>query len=188
MIIDSAINNFFEKYDREAMETIDELSKEFGLNVNDHKILVFNMKESFQLFNEYINGYADYKIKNINNDNASPQYIIRETVDKFITENIFKEVSIKYNELPDFIQSYINGIKSLNETVNNLKHKMIENDVDAECIGDVNDFCDAFMIKLHESFDPCMDRILWASGYNFRKRLVKPSDNIPVKPQSPIFL
>ena len=63
---------------------------------------------------------------------------------------------------------------------------MIDNDVDQEYIGDINEFADKFMDKFNESFDPTLDRILWASGYNSRKKLFE--NNNDTKPKAPVFL
>ena len=35
-------------------------------------------------------------------------------------------------------------------------------------------FVDGFMDRLHESFDPTMNRVLWASGYNGKMAMYKP--------------
>lgn len=186
MKIDNAIKIFSEKYDRDAIQSIDNISNEYGLLINESTIKTFNMCEAFNIFNKYLEGYASYKIENINNPEATSQDLIKESVEKFINTQIFKETSSKYNELPNFITEYINGIESLCETVDNVKISMIDNDVLADYVGDVNEFTDIFIDKLHESFYPTMDRILWASGYNSKKRLEDNKDK--VKTKTPMFL
>lgn len=171
MIIDRAIKTFVEKYDREAMSYISEISQNLGLVHNKYTIKGFNITESFDKFQEYIKGYAQYKIENANNAEASPQNVIIESVRNFIDTQIFQEKDMLYNELPAFVEEYVNGVNNLLKTIDEVKEDMMESGVDQNDIGDVNDFTDSFMIKLHESFDPTMDRILRASGYTTKKNL-----------------
>lgn len=166
MKIDTAIRDFSEKYDRTAIESIDRISKDFSLTVSRQTIKVFNINECFDLFREYIEGYGDYKIKNIDNKEASPREVIQESVAKFIDNNLVKEVSIKYPELPSFVESYVHGVESLIKAVDSVKDKLLCESVDDDSVGDVNDYVDHFMNVINESFDKSMDRILWASGYN----------------------
>ena len=185
MKIDSAIKTFFEKYNRDAIQSIDEISKDYSLNISNSMIKAFNMSESFNIFNQYLNGYASYKIENVNNDQALSQTEIKESVKKFIDTQIFKECEIKYPELPRFVAGYVSGINSITETVDNIKRDMTDANVDANDIGDINEFADMFMNKLNESFDPTMDNILWASGYNAKQRLANSNTN---KTKVPVFL
>ena len=184
MKIDSAIKEFSEKYDRDAIESIDNISKDYALSISESTIKVFNISESFDIFTQYIKGYSLYKVENVNNPEASSQDEIKESVEKFINTRIFKETSIKYPELPSFVIGYINGVNSLCEAVDAIKRDMTDGNIDPEHIGDINEFVDMFMTKLHESFDPAMDRILWASGYNSRKQLFEKNP----KPAAPVFL
>lgn len=184
MKTDTAIQEFLEKYDREAISSINELSTEYGLRINRVPIKVFSIKEGFDNFQAYLRGYSSYKMSNHNNEKASPQEVIKEAVDKFIDTQLFVEKDTTYDMLGEFIESYINGIKGLNETVDSIKRDMMESGVVCqEDIGDVNEFVDKFMDKLHESFDPTMDRILWASGYNSRKAIFGRK-----KKEEPVFL
>lgn len=185
MRIDSAVKVFSERYDREAVESIDELSRERGLVLNECKIPAFNLGESFSKFSQYIKEYAEYKVKNINNKKASSQESIQESVSMFIDTQLFREEAVKYADLPKFVVSYIDGVNALTEAVEESKRVMLEANVDPEAIGDVNDFTDKFMDKLHESFDPTMDKILRASGYTSRKNLNDIRQN---RRQKPMFL
>jgi len=183
MKIDSAIKTFYEKYNREAIQSIDNISNDYGLNISDSIIKAFNINESFDKFKTYLEGYTSYKINN--KDDKIDQTAIKERTKVFIDTKIFESCDIKYNQLPKFITGYIEGVNSLCETVDNIKREMIDANIKAEDIGDINEFADMFMDKLHESFDPSMDRILWASGYNAKQRLSKENTD---KPKAPIFL
>lgn len=179
MIIDNAIQMFLEKYDESSMASIKELSERYGLNINGYKIKVFNINEAFDKFKTYLEGYASYKAENVNNPDASPQDAIVERTSTFIDTDLVKEVSIKYSELPSFIESYVSGINNLIESVNKIQTLMTESDVDQDAIGDVSGFCDKFMEKVDPLFEECMDRILWASGYKSRQALIEKKDTRP---------
>lgn len=185
MRIDSAVQVFSEKYDREAIESIDEISRERGLVLNSCTIPAFNLNESFNKFSQYLKEYAEYKAKNLNNEKASSQEAIQESVSMFIETQLFHEEDVKYSDLPTFVMSYVEGVNTLTSAVEEAKRVMMESDVDASAIGDINDFTDKFMDKLHESFDPTMDNILRASGYTSRKNLKALMQN---KRKQPMFL
>lgn len=185
MKIDSAIQAFSEKYDRAAIQSIEHISKDIGLNANRNTIKGINLVESFSKFDEFLKGYAQYKVENINNPEASDQKTIRSNFDRFIEGALFEESRILYSDLPAFVKGYVEGVQSLLETVDTVKGTMMEHDVAQEAVGDVNDFVDHFMVKLQESFDPVMNRILWASGYNAHQRLMKKE---VVQPKPVVFL
>lgn len=171
MKIDSAIQTFSEKYDREAISSIDRISSELGLIRNRHTIRAFNITESFNKFCEFLGGYGKYKVDNVGNPEASPQNVICESVASFVNSQLFEATDILYNQIPGFVQGYVTGVQKLMETVDNVKDMMTEAGIDPEYVGAVNDFTDQFMDRLDESFDPAMDRILWASGYNSKRTL-----------------
>ena len=183
MKTDSAIRVFSEKYDRTAIQSIDDISKDIGLVANGHTIKAFNLSESFKIFEEFLRGYGNYKVEHIGDDKASSQDVIRDNFSKFTDTSIFKEASVKYGDLPAFVRSYVEGVESLSETANEVKGQMIDAGVATEAVGDVNDFVDHFMDRLQESFDPTMEKILWASGYNAHQRMNKKR----VEPK-PVFL
>ena len=62
MKLDTAIKTFYEKYDREAIQSIETISNDYGLNIHGHTIQTFNLNEAFDRFSNYLKGYADYKI------------------------------------------------------------------------------------------------------------------------------
>lgn len=184
MKIDNAIKEFLEKYDREAISSINRISADYALNISRTPIKVFSIQEGFDNFQAYLRGYSSYKINNHDNEKASPQSAIKEGVNRFLNSQLFVEQDITYDMLGQFIESYVNGIKSLTETVDTVKRDMMESGVvSQEDIGDVNEFVDSFIDKLNESFDPAMDRILWASGYNSNKAIFDRE-----KKERPVFL
>ena len=182
MKIDNAIKEFTEKYDRAAIESIDNLANDLGLKHAGYTIKLFNLKESFDQFATYLNQYAEYKIQYKNDDKASSQDVIKESTNVFMENELFKPVEMKYEELPGFVYSYIEGVNMLTETIDTVKSNMKDADIELEAVGDVNDFADNFMTRLYESFDTAMNKILWASGYNSNKKLMNPSKPLTNKP------
>lgn len=184
MRIDSAIKLFSEKYDREAIQSIEDISQERGLVLREATIKAFNIHESFDKFSQYLKEYASYKVENCSNVKASPQEVIKESVSSFIGSEVFTECDVKYADLPKFVMDYVAGVSTLSEAVDIAKRIMTEADVDVEAVSDVNEFADRFMDTLHESFDPVMERVLLASGYTNKKKRSTPR----VQPKKPMFL
>ena len=189
MKIDSAIKEFTEKYDQEMLESIDRVSKELGYEVNGYTVPAFNLNEAVTSFVSFLEGYGDYKVKNINNEKAESQEKILEQTENFIKEGCFKEAAIKYPDIPDFIKGYVESIKILLDTTDKVKSYMSEADVNPTYVGDVNQMVDQFTEAMQDRFYPVMEKMLWASGYNARRALAK-SGKAPEKKvsQNPIFI
>lgn len=185
MKIDNALNVFIESYDREAMESLDRISKDYSVNISKSTINAFNLNECVERFKNYLNGYAEYMIKNRENPDRSSRESIAESVNRFIHNGLVEDVAIGYKDIPGFVQRYASGIKEILETVDQVKSNMMENDVELEAVGDVNDFTDMFMDRINESFTPTMDRFLWASGYYSKKRMF---DKTRKGAKPPIFI
>jgi hypothetical protein len=181
MKIDSALKVFSEKYDRGAIQSIEDISNDFGLVTQKRTIKGFNIKEGFEDFQDFLSKYAKYKIENMNNPKATSQSLICERVEKNINEELFKENEILYNDLPTFVESYISGVQLLTTKADEIKQSMFESGVDSDSIGDVNNFVDTFIERLDQSFTPAMDRILWASGYNSKMKLSKRTNGVKNK-------
>ena len=167
MRIDKAERSFLESYNADMMRSIDEISKNLGLNENGHTLKGFNLEEAFDRFSQYLEGYAEYCIKNENNPNASTDQQIAESVRAFIETAVFQDRDLKYRELPGFVQGYISGCRKLTESVNKAKDSLMDAGL-YEQAGAVNEFCEQFMERVDGRFHPAMDRILDASGYNDR--------------------
>lgn len=188
MKVDTAFKEFLEKYDDNAIMSIDALSNNFAGNAQFKKISLYNMKECFESFCDFLSGYAQYKIDNINNPEASPQTAIQESTQGFINSDILKSVELPYRDIPDFVSGYIDGVKKLTETVETSKQSMIESNVDTDAVGDVNTFADNFMTRVTEAFDKGMDKLLWASGYKSNQRLIERKVEKTEEEPTPVFL
>lgn len=184
MKIDNAIKVFTEKYDEEAMRYIDELSSEIGLKHHGFGMKGIALQESFDKFSEYLEGYGNYKVKNMNNPNASTQDAIRSATEKFINESVFHEKKLKYCDSNKFVASYIEGVQHLLGKVDEVKNAMTEAGVDPEAIGDINSFTDRFMERVDSLFYPIMESLMKASGYTGKAFF----DPKKPKTETPVFL
>jgi len=172
MKLDKAIKNFTEKYDRTAMQYIEKVSSEFGLVYNKQSIPAFNMSEAFNKFEEYVEGYGDYKIRLLSDVTLKdiPSEEITETTKKWC-ESVFKDSELVYNDIPAFIESYVNGVNSLITVIESNKQQLMEEGVSPKDIGAINEYADIFMDTLDSKFESVMDKILMASGYTSTQRL-----------------
>ena len=187
MKIDNAIQIFTETYSRDALASIDNLSKDVGLNGNHIKINLFDIQNSFDKFKSYIESYANYKILHKNDSKGTSQDGITEAVKRFIeSKELSSSKSYQYKEIPSTIAAYIEGVQTLLETVDNVKNALTEADVDMEAVGYVNEYTDMFMEKVDSLLSSNMDTLLWASGWTAKQRLfnTKPKTN----ESKPIFL
>lgn len=194
MKLDRAIKNFTEKYDKTAMKYIDDISSDFGLIYHKQSIPAFNMSTAIDKFAEYVEGYADYKIRAYN-ENKDEKQLTQEEIDnttKKWCENIFssKEITensqLYYDKIPAFIESYTSGVDKLITCVESNKERMLSEGVDVSDIGAVNDYADMFIDNLHKHFDVVMEKVLMASGYTTDQRL---SGKVkPVKEESNYFM
>ncbi len=183
MRIEYAIKSFMEKYDREALHSIDEISKEVGLVAHKATIPTFNLQESFNLFNTYIEDYKNYKIQEPGMFNKTPHSAIVEHTKSTIENDIFNDNKTLYSELPKFINTYIEGVNKLIDVMERTTSEMIHNDVDPESIAFISEATNLFTKKLEVKFDKTMDHILTASGYNTSKMLYNKEKTV-----APIFL
>ena len=174
MILDTAINDFLNRYNREMIQSIEDMSKGIGYRENNFTMPAFDMKSAFSKFETFLCGYADYKIKNINNPNAVDQDTILENSKTFIDKETITDCAIKYPELPQFIADYLNGIKCLTDTCCKVKCDMEHTEgLDHAYIGAVDDIVTYFVEKVQAAFYPVMDNMVTASGYRSNELLHK---------------
>ena len=92
-----------------------------------------------------------------------------------------------YPEIPSFVSGYMEGIPHIQQAVAEAKSLMMENDIDQEMIGGIEEFVDKFTDVLQEAFTPCMDTLLSASGYKAHQVLHNRS-GFPEKKPTAVFL
>lgn len=189
MKIDSALKEFTEKYNSEMIESIDDVSKNFGYNISGYKMPVVNINESVNNFKIFMEGYLDYEKKYVGNYPTPHERVVEQTNAFIESAELFKEEKIPYSEIPNYVKSYVEGIKTLSDMTDKVKEGLMECGTDIEYIGDVNSFVDKFTERMQESFYPVMDQILWASGYNARQRLSKAgTSTAATKNSTPVFI
>ncbi len=170
MKIDNAIKDFYSRYDKEAMKSIDDISSNRIFTLQKSTIDTFNMMESFNRFVEFMDGYCKYKIDNINNNDSTPNDTINKQVYSFI-DTLIKPDKTLYSQCNTFIISYINEIKKLSHKIDEWKSDMMSNDVDTNSVSCINDFIDYFVDKINNEFYKSVDTMLIASGYTSKKKL-----------------
>lgn len=180
MKIDSAIEEFLERYDSDAIASIDEMSRQLGRITRKDTINLFNINESFNSFNMWLRGYSDFHLSESELPSIGE---ITESYQAFLgNDEMFKETALTYDKFPGFVKAYVEGIQKTIGNVDQLKTTMLEAGIDGERIGAINEFTDLFMDKMTKSFNESMNNLLRASGYNSRQVLFgkKPSAKKPV--------
>lgn len=188
MKIDKSLKEFTERYNKEMLESIDAMSKELGYRVNNYNMVATNMSESVASFKEFLEDYGKHKIEELTKGATFTQEKIMERTNDFINQELFKEAAVPYSKLPEFVTSYIEGVKAIIETTDKVKRDMTEAGVDAEYVGDINEMVDRFSERMDESFNIVMEKMLWASGYNSRQRLSKAGTAKKKDNQKPVFI
>jgi len=171
MFLNEAVKNLFTKYDREVFESLDKLSNNQSYKLNELSIKATNINEAVDKFNLYLEGYIDYKIENIDNVKSMNQKQITEATHDFIDNKLFQDHRILYTDTKKYIESYIMGINKLLKTIDDGKNKLFESNIDNQSIGALEEFGEYFIDKMNERFYPFIENMLWASGYNSKKKL-----------------
>lgn len=182
MNIDNALQEFTEKYDRDAIKSIDDISKEIGLVQNKYTIDAFNMNEAFDSFTKYLKGYACFIEQAAkSNDKAAKtmEHTKKPEVDdsfkRYIDTECVKEQKLTYDQLPEFVEAFLIGVQQLSSDVTEIQESLDNIDADQETIGGINEYANEFLESVWNQMNPVMDKILWASGYNSNKKLMNPS-------------
>jgi len=171
MFIGEAIKELFTKYDRGVFESFDDLSNNQAYKLNELSTIAPNINEAFDKFNLYIEGYVDYKIENINNEKIMSHEQITEATKDLVDNKLFTETRILYTDIKKYIESYISGVNKLINTIEVSRSKLFESDIDNDSIGALEEYSEYFIDKLNKTFYPFLEKMLWASGYNSKKKL-----------------
>lgn len=173
MIIDSAIYDFMNKYDREAIMSIQEFSNNADLKKKKFSMKLFNLTEAFNTFDILISNWGKYQIKVLHEDSNFTQEQARTETFGYVDKSIFKEELIPIQEIGSFVENYLIRVKGLSTLIDNLKKQMLKENVNQHEIASVNDLADHFMTQLNKKFTESMDILLTASGYKTKKMLSK---------------
>jgi len=77
----------------------------------------------------------------------------------------------KLLKIKKYIESYISGVNKLINTIEVSRSKLFESDIDNDSIGALEEYSEYFIDKLNKTFYPFLEKMLWASGYNSKKKL-----------------
>lgn len=166
MSIHTALREFTEKYDAEAITSIDRLPAKVGMRADMIPFKLFNLTETCKAFCDYLVGYRDYMKAHKDNPRKSTRDIMKANTARFLKDpQFFKECDSNYKAIPEFVKSYLESVQKIAQVVESVKEDMELNDIELEYVGDVTEYADTFIQKLNEKFDPIMSDILWASGY-----------------------
>lgn len=180
MIIDSAVQDFLEKYDRDAIISIAKLATDEIQIRNKYKLQLFGITEAFARFDQLLSNWGITNIKKLIKEGTD--YTLEDAsyeVAGFINTELIKEKPVFVQDFTTFIEAYLNGVKKISDRVEKTKIEMIKNQVPNENIGIINEFVDSFMEKVNPLFYKGMDEMLWASGYTYEQK-----KKIPVKQES----
>lgn len=179
MTKDRMISDFIQTYDRAMMESVEEVSKEFGLVIHNHTIEVNDITEAKNTFCEFVNDFSKYRL-NVERPNISMDEIKHHTENMIKTE-MFNVTRWKYKDLPIYVESYLNSIKEIDSFVEDCRFKLFHADANQEDMGFLTEATELFYDEMKNKFDSSMDKILTASGYKSKKILSE-------KTKTPVFL
>ena len=187
MKIDSMLASFFETYDSEAIESIENVGKNIGYAHNKTKIKGYNFNETFDLFNQYLLGYSKY-IKEESDAGRKLRSMddMKSSFKHFMEDNLFKENDMLITLLPESVSAYLSGVKFTIEAYNEASLNLHEADATSEYYEHLNEMIDAFSDKLESIFNPYMENALRISGYTTNKELF--GDAKKEKKENPVFL
>lgn len=178
MIITKALQEFKEKYNRESIESIVNLSNDKTMYMSSFN--AFNLTESVNRFKLFIDGYAEYRTEKVNDKKKPSNDTLLEHT-KLLIDNklkdheIFEELKLPFRNASSFVQEYVECINILSDTVNKNQSLILESTDDVSSSGCVLEFTEMFLDKLNDRFYPIMEHLLNSSGYYSRKQLRTPS-------------
>lgn len=171
MLIDDAVKTFLEKYDREAIVSISELSNDRGLKLHEYKIDLFDIEESFNWFNKMLDQWTVYQVRLLTEKTNTTTEKVQSDLNALMDKELIKPKDIKVEDFSNFVESYLTGLKQISSKITDVKENLLSYKVEPKNIGTLDSFADKFLEKVQTEFDKSMDRLLWASGYNSKKKL-----------------
>jgi len=173
MYLNESIKCLFNKYDKAAFESLDELSNNQAYKIKELFTEGVNLNEAFETFNTYIEGYIQYKLQSVENpsEKIMPLKTITENAHYLVDNKLFFNSRILYTDVKNYIESYMNGVNKVMKTIDDGKVKLFEANIDNESIGALDEFSEYFIDKLNDKFYPFIEKMLWASGYTGKKKM-----------------
>lgn len=181
MTKDRILSEFVDTYDRTMMESVENISKEFGLVIHNHTIDVNDINEAKNNFCEFVNDFTKYKMNETKNTKNVSLDEIRTHTKNMVTTEMFNTAKWRYKDLPAYVESYVNLISEVDKFVEECRVKLFEYEANQDDIGFLTEATELFYDTMKSKFDSSMDKILTASGYKSKKAISE-------KTKSPIFL
>ena len=180
MTKDRMLSDFMDTYDKEMLESVDDISKEFGLVIHNCTIEVANIDDAKDMFCEFVNDFSKYKMNEKKTEEVGLDKVLQHTKN-MVTNEMFNISKWRYKNLPAYVESYVNGIKEVDEFVEGCRNKLFQYNAKQEDVGFLSEATEIFYDEMKKRFDDSMNKILTASGYKSRKMLEE-------KKKSPVFL
>lgn len=165
MKADVAVRTFVETYDEEAIKSIDNLINKPETKIDYINVNGFNIKEAFDSFIDYIDGYKEYVLVDQYEYGRKTKDEIIESMHGYLDKAVFKEEPLYVEDSKKFISEYVNGCNRVVDKVNDIQSELMLNDVDHESIGNITEYADIFMDKMDNKFNSVMTSLLRKSGY-----------------------
>lgn len=186
MKLDRLLKDFVERYDEEAIASIEKFSSSPSMRLSRCTLEGFDIDRAIRDFNEYLSEYARYNIEFANSPKKSSHKAIMERTSLFIENDIIVAKDVQYSHIPSFIKRYVEGIQSIQQCEASTTNNLMEHDATIEEIGSVQKITEQFGTKLMESFYRIIDNVLIASGYAGKHQKSTPSSDSNI--QNPVFL
>lgn len=176
MKLHNAIRDFIDQYDREAISSIQDLGNIPSGSAFNFLFEGVDVKKSVDLFDEYLDGYAKYRISTDSNTDHTTQTILERT--EFFLENstavgscpaIFEDKTLSLKDVPSICECYIESVNRLIQKIDTLTTEMKSAGTSNEEIEALCEMGDMYVSRLYPKLEKIMEYALSASGYNTKK-------------------
>ena len=177
-LIENLIKKFTETYSHEAVNSVQEMSRELYLEkTNGFKS--FDFDKSFSDIKEFIEGFIEYKGRAIT---ESTQRLSQDELDKrasiFIDTRLFSDKREKFKESYDLINSQINNLMEFTTFIESTITRINETeDLSQDLIGNVINYSEKFISTFEKCYFETMDELLHCSGYKIKSSNSKKESN-----------
>lgn len=195
MNLHNAIRDFTARYDRNAISSIQDLATNSSMTRSKFLFKAVDVKKATDLFVEYLDGYAKFKIGSIGSDDSEMKAIMERT-EMFLTNDgtnksmpvAFEEVDIHYSDIPEVCKDYIESVQRVMDAVNRLTTDLSAYDVKNDDIGALTEMSDMYISHLFPLVEKVMYTGLCASGYEHKKWTESLFNRRDDKKPAPIFI
>ena len=156
MNLHTAIRDFTDSYDREAISHIQALATDSSIRHSKFLFEAVDIKKSADLFIEYLEGFAKYKMTPEGNDTNDIDVILERT-DMFLDRRvpgggippIFETTKIHPYEVPTFCTDYLESVQKVIDKIECLSSEMLESYVTNDAVGALCEMGDKYVSYLY---------------------------------------